>query len=386
MSGIPQCPGSGAANHRSAAAKHPPRWPAWAWALCLSAMLLFGWCGWQWLKPRPDHIFKEKNSLQSALEKVEQLANSPETKGIVLTPFEVNCLTGDYRVNTLFRHQFSFGVICTEKPVQVKMDAVEYAWRLRAIGDAITVETRESTALELKMFRGEVVPAQLLSEGAVDFMVLDAISWLEVRALMPDVTLVARADGDSRGILFTHERTGLHSVGQLRNTRIVFPDPHFPINPLAKALLADAGIRAGNLLNCVTYSDHDGGLPSGGKLVISQRETIIRVESGEFDAGVAAQRHLKAMNLPGLVTLASFSDAPSVVVARAQLSPQKLQTFRKALLSLAQRSPPRGMPDSVKLAYVVAHEADFENLRDIVRKAHEFDGSESVKSDTKIRF
>jgi ABC-type phosphate/phosphonate transport system substrate-binding protein len=337
----------------------------------LGVLLLAGLGGWQWAKhcqPVPSPV----GELQSALDKIENIA-SFQINSISLTPDELNALTGKYQPQARLRRQFSVGLFCHEEPVQIKMDVPDYAWRLRQIGKAVNDQLRAATVLELKLFRRDTSAADLLSQAKADFMVLDAVSWLEVRARLSGVTPVAREAENSGGVIFTHERTGLRSLRQLVDTRMALPDARLAITALAKARLVEAGIYAGNLRTCTTFTNPDFG-KTGGRLIVSQRETIARVQEGKFEAGVTSQSCLKTANPRGLVPLEVFPDSSAIVVARPGLPPATVQAFRKALLSLKQRKPPAGMPRSAMMQYVEINEADFHRLQQALDAAARFDG------------
>jgi ABC-type phosphate/phosphonate transport system substrate-binding protein len=310
------------------------------------------------------------------LEKIESIA-SFQTNKISLIPDELNCLTGKYSPQTRPRRQFSVGIFCHEEPVQNKMDVTDYAWRLRHIGTAVSDHLRAATVFELKLFRRDTSPADLLDQNEADFMVLDAISWLEVRARLPGVIPLAQEATNSGGIIFTHELTGLRSLRQLVGTRMAFPDARLSINALAKARLVEAGVYAENLRACTTFASSAFG-KTGGRLMVSQRETMARVYEGKFEAGVTSQSCLKTMTPRGLLPLDAFPDIPAIVVARPGLPPAAVQAFRKALLSLKQRKPPAGMPSSAMIEYSEINEANFNHLQQALKAAARFEGKSAA--------
>lgn len=324
-------------------------------------------------KPEPTQL---NEVLGVALEKIEKFANFQKNE-IVLTPEELNCLTGKYRTQPRPRRQFSVGILCPEEPIRIKEETPDYAWRLRQIGDAFGDQVNDSTVFGLKLFWRNTPPADLLAQRKADFLVLDAASWLEVRARFPGATLVACEAENSGGIIFTHERTGLQNLRQLSGARMAFPDARLSICPLAKARLVEVGVYASNLRNCTAFSSYDPTHPVG-RLMISQRETMVRVQEGVFDVGVTSKGYFKTANPRGLVQLDAFPDLPKVWVARPGLPQETIQAFRKTLLSLKQRKPPSGMPLSAVMGYAEVNEKDWEKLRQAHDAAARFDGKSHV--------
>jgi hypothetical protein len=210
----------------------------------------------------------------------------------------------------------------------------------------------------------------------VDLLALNACDLHRHPAALRASEIIGVAESAREGVLFTRTNAGLTSLKDLVGRSVLFPDPALSLTVLAKARLAGAGLRVGDL-----GRNAHGGKPGAASEQLGPSEVIARVLRGEADAGVCHRSLFERHRHQGLMPLDQFPEAPKVLAVRRDLDPLLVGALRRALTAAELR---RSWPESTfsPLAPEDAPSSDesvLHYVRNAIQQAELFDSNREGK-------
>lgn len=205
----------------------------------------------------------------------------------------------------------------------------------------------------------------------VDIAYMGPVSYVRLVQRYGAKPLLARLERRGRATLEGHivvrDDSALQALNDLRGHSFAFGDPESTMSSVVpQAVLADAGIRPNDLRRVMRFHGHSN--------------VALAVLSGQMDAGAVkaeVYQDFARLGLRSLVQLPGVSE--HLFVARADMPPAEVERLRDLLLNLAQAP---GGPEVLKAIHpdatglVPVSDADYDNLRGLLRKIDEPDGQQ----------
>jgi len=303
--------------------------------------------------------------------------NDPSTREITLSSKELAIL--DNRTPTDYPDavRLTLGEVILD-------DAISYA-QVHASSFAdlekyLSATLQTPVELNLRLLKDEP-PGGDFASRKIDFMIMDAVSYLASKQSNPGVTAIARNNENINGVIMATTNSRLRQLKDLAGRTLMFPESNEPLTIFSKARLVDAGILkqhlalATNLVYRFTNSPH-----LRLKSRASSREIAAAVLTRQVDAGATFGRRYAQERHNGLTSLDTFSITSTVFVGRAGLAANVVAAFRSALLKVKgspahndDRDDPSDWGGKFPGALPI-DDSYFNALREALKKAAIFDG------------
>jgi serine/threonine protein kinase len=246
--------------------------------------------------------------------------------------------------------------------------AIRYARALGLIETNMTEELGRDVVFDLNLFKMGHEGYRMLISGEADFMLLNAVDYLEAKKIQPGLVPVVREAKGVEMVWFANTNSGITTLQELKGKSIAFCDHHNPAIWWAKNLLAQKGIHARDLGPVTNFLSAEVLyqmmlLPGmANQRVPSEADTVTAVLAGDFDAGLAKRKQFERHRYRGLVELDSFESSPNLIVARAGLNPETIQAFIQAILPLPPQDLTQTSTSHSEQGFVPVEESFFRNL------------------------
>jgi serine/threonine protein kinase len=267
--------------------------------------------------------------------------------------------------------RLNFGSKITGNPITVA--TVVYARLFGHVQEVMGRELHQVVELDLNTFKPTDTEFDPLLRKEVDFMVMDATSYVLARQRDSGVVPILRLRADPQGAVVAGTNSGIWNLPDLRRRSVVIPTNNMQLTVGAKACFWEAGIFLKDLMSPAALTD---GPPIRRD---SSRLAIREILTGRADAGVAPLNRYEADGYMGLRRIHTFRITPQVIVARAGLDELLIESFKRAMISANSHKPDGSPPDSrMDLeeffpGVVAVDDAYFNDLREAMRKAARFD-------------
>jgi ABC-type phosphate/phosphonate transport system substrate-binding protein/tRNA A-37 threonylcarbamoyl transferase component Bud32 len=251
--------------------------------------------------------------------------------------------------------------------------------------------------IDLHISKASHLEPQLLAAGHADFQRLDALSYVQARALDPGIVPVL-IESDADEIVFcVSQGSPVTNLAQLAGKSLGLGDPDSAATVLAKHCLLKSGLGEADLKSVTNFNSlpvisttqtsefGPAEIMIDMREVKSGREALRHLLAGHVDAAVTQKRYFESRRFrgTGLRMIARFPGMPEVFVARSGLDPKVLSAFQNAMLS-AGNSPRLGTLTSVSIvtALLATNDRYFDNLRMAASEVREqFECTVSVRGE-----
>ena len=232
--------------------------------------------------------------------------------------------------------------------------------------------------IDLYLSKSSHLNTQPLLSGEADVQRLDALAYVQARALQPGLTpLLIENDADE--IVFcVLQDSGIFRLDQLAGKSVGFGDTDSADTVLAEYGLLTNGVRRADLRALEHFSARPvvstTRLPELGlaeimtdmREVKSGREALRYLLEGRVDVAVTPKRYYETRRYrgAGLRLIHRFAGMPEVFVTRAGLAPEVGLAFQSAMLSL-EHSPGLGTLSSIRIVtgVLATNDTYFDGLR-----------------------
>ena len=218
----------------------------------------------------------------------------------------------------------------------------------------------------LRIYRSYDGAKEALARGEVDFARLGSASYVEVKKLNPQVSLLLSQNGRIRGYIFVRADSSFQSLADLKGRRIAFVDDssttgHF----LPKRAMSQAGLFAVDLVG-------------GGTNFLGAHDKVVQaVADGKFDAGACNASIVDeftketGIKFRALVEIRETKGLPWV--ASPTLEPAVAQSIRLGLQSITDKAVLARLRNDTT-GFEHALDEDYNSIRDAMTGAEAFDG------------
>jgi serine/threonine protein kinase len=309
-------------------------------------------------------------------EKVDRIRaewkDTNHTHAVKISANDLATLAGREPTSGKGARRLNFGSRIIGNPITVA--TVVYARLLGHVQEVMGRELHQVVELDLKAFKPTDTEFDPLLRKEVDFMVMDATSYVLARQRDSGIVPIARLRADPRGAVIAGTNSGIWNLADLRLRKVVIPAAATQLSIAAKACLWDAGVLRKDLVLSVAQAEGAASRRD------SSRVAIIEILTNQSDAGVAPLHRYEGDGYMGLRLIHSFRMTPQVIVARPGLDELLVESFKRAMITANHHKPDGRLPGSqVDLeeffpGVVAVDDAYFNDLRETMRKATLFDG------------
>lgn len=243
----------------------------------------------------------------------------------------------------------------------------------KLIGDIETItaylESELGSPVKGFVSQDHAAAVEALRNGEADISFMGALPYVLAHDQVGAQVILGelyRGSPNYHGRIFVHKDSGIETVEDLRGKSIAFADPIsesgylYPLEILVGAGLLDRGQDPQEFFSAVYFA---GGY----------QQAIQAVANGYADAAGASQFAdllLTPDQLADVVWIAESGDIPShAVIARADLEPQRIEAFKRAMLKLNEPEYQHLLqhvysPDG----YIEVTHADYASVEDVARQ------------------
>lgn len=311
------------------------------------------------------HTWRDRQDNRALARLSERIGNKDahwredDAKGAVLTPAELQAIEGQVRGNNSARYQITIGIATGALP---SVAGRQFSQTFRLMEEIMSRELHGQVAIGLALCKLADPQWASMAQGQANVLLLSAANFFAARTTHPSLTPVAFETSPNKVtnkcVLFVRADSRIAALSHLRGKSLALPDPDSSISVPTKALLAKAGILKEDLRQQTDFSDR---VPTVGRAVAGEQETIFRVQKGEFDAGATSVAPFMLQGRGTLREIASFPTFPNVFVARSdQLAPKVIEALRHALVA--------------EFGAVEVTDSQLNELRETINMAARFEG------------
>jgi ABC-type phosphate/phosphonate transport system substrate-binding protein len=244
--------------------------------------------------------------------------------------------------------RFTIGFVASANPLDRLLGAAPL---LEHVERSMSRASEKSTRLDLRLYKTQKLAMAHLTAGEIDFLQVNAKEYLQMKTRAPDIQpLVRIVLGNSaeshRVVIFTHDGTGIKTLRELRGRSFLFGSAESTVTLLAKAHLAEAGVR-GSDLSRYRYVDRPQDIAHGATQTspseapadlgnpLSAMTPVEAVLDGFYDAGIVTEARFRQVSAAEkLVKIGEFDDPAALLVGRGGLPAEAARQFCEAVTVL----------------------------------------------------
>lgn len=253
----------------------------------------------------------------------------------------------------------TFGTYAADKPTETVR---KYRPFLTFLADRMSERLGEKVTIKLTIAKEYAEGIRQLAEGEVDFARFGPASYVTVKELNPQISIVAMESkkGQKRfkGVIVVHRDSPIQSLEELAGLTFAFGDELSTIGRyLAQAELLDAGVSGEDLRSFAYLGRHD---------LVGEA-----VGAGKFAAGALKESTFKKLVAKGVPirVLTSFDNVTKPWLASADLDPEILEAMREVMLASQNEEIVRRVS---KNGFLASEDSDYDLIRNAIEQSRSF--------------